>query len=145
MNGKVFLDTNVLVYLFDSDSPGKKERAAEILGAEGSRGDAVLSTQVLEEFYVSVTRKLRHPLADAEALEATERFAAFPVVSIDAPMVVRAIILSQAARLSLWDALIVRSAVESGCQSLYSEDLQDGWSVDGVTVENPFRRRPKPA
>jgi predicted nucleic acid-binding protein len=142
INGKTSLDTNVLVYLFDSDSPAKKARAAEILGTEGPQGDAVLSTQVLEEFYVSVTRKLRRPLEDAEALEATEHFASFPIVSIDAPMVVRAIVLSQAARVSLWDALIVRSAVESGCQRLFSDDLQDGWSVDGVTVES---RRPGPA
>ena len=67
MSGRVFVDTNVLVYLFDGDAPQKQRRARQILDEEGSPGSIVISTQVLQEFYVTVTRKLGKPLKEAEA------------------------------------------------------------------------------
>ena|SRR5262245_33293509 len=136
---KSFVDTNVLVYLFDNDSPQKKAIAQRILQTEGSAGDIVLSTQVLQEFYVTVTRKLATPLSSENALTATSKFASLPTTVIDAPMILSAIRRSEKETLSFWDSLIVETAVKGGAQRILSEDLQHGRIVDGVRIENPFK------
>lgn len=136
MSGRAFLDTNVLVYLFDRDTPAKQQRAREVLAAEG--GSASVSTQVLQEFYVTVTRKLGQPLAEKDAEAAVRDLAALEVVPIDTPLVLAAIARSRADRLSLWDALVVESALRSGCRRLLTEDLQDGRLFGRLRVENPF-------
>jgi predicted nucleic acid-binding protein len=139
MSDKTFLDTNVLVYRFDDDEPVKQARAREILDTEGPSDSLVLSTQVLQEFYVTVTRKLARPLSKDDAFEATRYLMELNVVSIDVGLVARAIELSQAHKISLWDALIIHSARQGGCQKLLTEDLHDGWMVEGLEISNPFR------
>ena len=136
MSGRTFLDTNVFVYLFDHDAPGKQQRAREIVQHIGAA--AVLSTQVLQEFYVSVTRKLATPLPAADAEGAVHDLAALEVVVIDVPMVKRAVVLSRAESPSFWDALIVEAARAHGCSLLLSEDLQDGRVFGDLRVENSF-------
>jgi predicted nucleic acid-binding protein len=138
MSDRLFVDTNVIVYLFDTDSPTKRQRAREIFEAEGPAGRLVLSTQVLQEFFVAVTRKLEHPLPEAEAEATAKDLAALDVVEVDVPMVLRAISLARRHTLSLWDALIVEAALVRGCVRLLSEDLQDGRRFGGLVVENPF-------
>ena len=140
MNRRTLVDTNVLVYLFDSTSPAKRKRAEAVIQEHWTAGTLVVSTQVLQELYVVLTRKLKPRVPDEIAVAALERLAALPVVSPDAAMIIRAARLSQASRISFWDALLVRSAVESGCRRLLSEDLQDGWVVDGLEVVSPFRK-----
>src|SRR5437016_5950477 len=81
---KSFLDSNVLVYLFDQDAPRKKATAQQILQTEGTVGNIAISTQVLQEFYVTVTRKLAQPLKADTALEAVDRFVTLPLVVVDA-------------------------------------------------------------
>jgi predicted nucleic acid-binding protein len=98
-----------------------------------------LSTQVLQEFFVTVTRKLGKPLDFDQAFEATRDLAALPTVLIDSDMVLNAIELSERYQLSPWDALILEAARRAGCAALLSEDLQDGFRIDGLQVENPFR------
>lgn len=139
MTERVFLDTNVLVYVFDGDERAKQAVAARILEEAGASGRHVLSTQILEEFYVTVTRKLAKPLSHADAQKAVAALALLPVVQIDAASVVAAVARAGERRLSLWDALVVQSAVEGGCTTLLTEDLQHGQTIDGVRVENPFR------
>jgi predicted nucleic acid-binding protein len=134
-----FADTNVLVYLFDADAPAKRERAREILATDGVEGRLVISTQVLQELFVTVTRKLAVPLPPAEALAALDSLDELPVTAVDRPLVRAAAELSIRHRISLWDALIVEAARAGGCQVLLTEDLQDGWEVAGLRVENPFR------
>jgi predicted nucleic acid-binding protein len=90
-----FFDTNLLVYLFDSASPEKQGRAREVFSERAQRDEVLLSTQVLQEFYVTVTRKLAAPLSADEAERLVRDFAVFPVVSTDAPLVVAAIALSR--------------------------------------------------
>jgi len=136
MSGRAFLDTNVLVYLFDRDTPAKQRRAREVLETEG--GSAAVSTQVLQEFYVTVTRKLGQPLAEKDAEAAVRDLAALEVVPVDTPLVLAAIARSRADRLSLWDALVVESALRAGCRRLLTEDLQDGRLFGRLRVENPF-------
>jgi predicted nucleic acid-binding protein len=139
MSARRFADTNVLVYLFDADAPAKRERAREILATDGVEGRLVISTQVLQELFVTVTRKLAVPLPPAEALAALDSLDELPVTAVDRPLVRAAAELSIRHRISLWDALIVEAARAGGCQVLLTEDLQDGWEVAGLRVENPFR------
>lgn len=107
---KSFLDTNILVYMFDRDSPVKRATARKIFRSEGAVGNLVLSTQVLQEFYVSVTRKLAVPLRPESAYRTTRHLSTLPLVAIDSPLVLSAIRRSQQLSLSFWDALIVESA-----------------------------------
>lgn len=138
MSDRVFLDSNVLVYLFDSDTPDKQSRSRALLEDLSQDFILVVSTQVLQEFYVSVTRKLKRPLAPQEAMEATRGLTAYSVVQVDVPLIFRAIELSQRETVSFWDALIVRAGMESTCARLLSEDLQHGRSFEGTRIENPF-------
>ena len=136
---KVFFDTNVLVYLFDSGSPRKQARAQELLGSHTDAGELLLSTQVLQEFYVAATRKLATPLDEETAYATVRELATLPVVQIDAGMVLAAIQRSRRNKLSLWDALVVQAAIEGGASTLYTEDLQDGAVLDGLRIVDPFR------
>jgi len=138
---KYFFDTNVLVYLFDADSPGKRKQARALFQAHAGAGDMLLSTQVLQEFYVVVTRKLARPLDAAVAAEATANFAELPTVNIDSTLILSAIHRSRGSRLSFWDALVVQAAIEGHASTLYSEDMHDGQTLDGLKVVNPFLGR----
>ena len=136
MSGKVFVDTNVLVYLFDRDAPAKQQRARGIVGELGA--GLVLSTQVLQEFYVSVTRKLAKPLSLREAEDAVADLMALDVVVVDVAIIRAAIARSREDRLSFWDGVIIETARASGCALLLSEDLQHGRAFGTTRVENPF-------
>ena len=135
---KFFFDTNVLVYLFDTDSPDKRRKARALFQKHSEAGDILLSTQVLQEFYVAVTRKLARPLEATAATEAVTRFAELPLVQIDPKLILSAIHRSRDSQLSFWDALVVQAAVEGHANTLYSDDLQDGQIFDGVRVINPL-------
>ena len=136
---KYFFDTNVLVYLFDADAPAKRSRARALFQVHAEAGDILLSTQVLQEFYVTVTRKLARPLDAAAAAEAAANFAELPLVNIDSKLVLSAIHRSRGSQLSFWDALVVQAAIEGHASTLYSEDMQHGQIFDGLKVVNPFK------
>lgn len=138
MSERVFLDTNVLVYLFDNDAPEKQTKAREILETRGLGGQVLLSTQVLQEFYVCVIGKLARPLDPEAAYRAVEDLAALPIVQIDVTMVLAAIQRHRKEHVSFWDALIIQAALESGASLLYTEDLQHGRRIEGLTIQNPF-------
>ena len=138
MSDRIFLDTNVLVYAFDDSDPAKKNRSLGILEQVGKQLQVVVSTQVLQEFYGVVLRKLKQPLSEDEAEGAVRRFAKLPVVLIDKAMILSAVRTSRIHQLSLWDALIVQSATESGCRRLLTEDLQHGQRFGLLQIENPF-------
>lgn len=135
---KFFFDTNVLAYLFDADSPDKRKKARALFQKHAEAGDVLLSTQVLQEFYVTVTRKLARPLEAAAAAEAVSNFAELPLVQIDSELIISAIHRSRNDQLSFWDALIVQAAIEGHASTLYSEDMQHGQMVNGLRVVNPF-------
>ncbi|HEY5288366.1 MAG TPA: PIN domain-containing protein [Solirubrobacteraceae bacterium] len=138
MSAKTFLDTNVLVYLFDNDEQVKQECAREIFD-DAEPGELVLSTQVLSEFYVTVTRKLAQPLEPALAAEAVDWFGLLNVISTDTALVKSAIQVSRVSHISYWDGLVVAAATRAGCQCLLTEDLNDGQRFGSVQIENPFR------
>lgn len=133
-----FFDTNVLVYLYDDDEPEKKAKALELFGEEVRAGRAMLSTQVLQEFHVIVTRKLETPLSHERAESRVRDLSKLPLTRTDEGMVLAAIARSRAASLSLWDALIVEAALKGGADRLLTEDLRHGQVIEGMRVENPF-------
>ena len=137
-SGRVFLDTNVLVYAFDASEPAKQRVALAVVEDLALSGTAVLSTQVLQEFYVIVTRKLRPPLPEEEAERALRRLARLPCVLLDQAVVLGAVRTSRKHKLSLWDSLILVAASRGGCSTVLTEDLQDGFQLDSVRVKNPF-------
>lgn len=132
-----FVDTNVLVYLFDNDSPRKQVVARELLTAEAD--NVVLSTQVLSEFYVATTRKLAQPLAPALARQAVDEFCTLRVQPLRPELVQAAIGRSDSSKLSYWDALIVETAIDAGAGTLFTEDLQHGQLFNHLRVVDPFR------
>lgn len=136
---KFFFDSNILIYVFDRSSPQKREIARGLLKDHAADGDILLSTQVLQEFYVTVTRKLKPPLDPGEAAHAIAGFAELPTVQIDNLLIQDAIRRSQASRLSFWDGLIIQAALAGGASVLYTEDLQHGQMFDGLQVRNPFK------
>lgn len=133
-----FIDTNVLVYAYDADAGPKHERARSVLLGLWEGHSGVLSTQVLQEFYVTVTRKLAKPLAKRTAREVVAAYGAWPVHRPDVDDVVSAAELEERHQLSFWDALVVTSALRSGAVTLLSEDLQGGRRIGQVTIANPF-------
>jgi predicted nucleic acid-binding protein len=148
MNDRTFFDTNVLVYLFDADSPIKQARARLLFQEHVQLGRIALSPQVLQEFYVTVTRKLVRPLAGEAALAALAQLSALPLVAIDGALILRAVQLHQKASLSFWDALIVQAALEGNCKILLSEDMQHGRRFGDLAIQNPFAaswRKPEKA
>jgi predicted nucleic acid-binding protein len=138
MSGRSFVDTNVLVYCFDAAEPAKRTRALAILEGEADVGDLVLSTQVLQEFYVTVTRKLKRPLSPKDAAATVDDLAKLPVVQVDLSMVLASIADCEKHRFSLWDSLVLRAAVVAGCDRVLTEDLQHGFKFESLRVENPF-------
>lgn len=141
MSVEVFVDTNVLIYAHDT-SAGRKHTVAReaVRGLWESRAGA-LSTQVLQEFYVNVTRKISSPLARSLAREIVETYGVWHVESIGLAHVLRASELEERHRLSFWDALIVAAAQTAGATRILSEDLSAGQRIAGIAIENPFRRR----
>lgn len=140
MTAPVFVDTNVLIYAFDQADPKKQESArswrAELWKSRTGR----ISFQVLQEFYVKITRNW--PAAREDARAEVMDLLAWRPVAIDAPILERSWKIQDRYRLSFWDALIVASAKSISCRYLLTEDLQADQDMDGVIVINPFLRSP---
>ncbi|MBY5162135.1 PIN domain-containing protein [Salsipaludibacter albus] len=134
---RAFADTNVLVDAFDVGEVDKRAAALALL--ESPDHEFVVSAQVLNEFWVTVTRTLEHTLDDDVAADVvTDVSTAFEVVPVDAVLTQAGIARARADRLSLCDALVVEAARTGGCEILLTEDLDDGQSHDGVVVGDPF-------
>lgn len=133
---RAFLDTNVLVYADDADAGPKQAKAQAMVVSALANGDAVISTQVLQEYFAVATRKLSVPAEAAQ--KKVEVLAALVVVTIDASHVIESIKLHRLYSLSLWDALIVHAARRAGCDRLMTEDLQAGQRIEGVEIIDPF-------
>lgn len=141
MTAAVFVDTNVLVYARDASETDKQPAAAQWLEQLWIEQRGRTSIQVLNEYYVTVTRKLRPGMAPDEAWDDVEALLAWEPRAIDADLLRRARDIERRHGTSWWDAMIVAAAQLQSCTLLLTEDLQDGWSCDGVTVRNPFTTR----
>jgi predicted nucleic acid-binding protein len=133
-----FVDSNVLVYAVSNDEPSKQVRAREIVSRGFTEGCFAISTQVMMEVYVSITRKAKIGLPPRQAFEYVRAFAEWPVVEMTPELVLSALGLSQRSQISPWDAAILEAARQAGCKRVLSEDLSDGQAYGGITVENPF-------
>ena len=137
MSDKSFVDSNVLIYAHDVDAGGKREIAVRLLDELWEEGTGTLSVQVLQEFYVNVTRKLARPLPKASARRVVEAYTIW-AVGITPAEISSAFQIEDLARIGFWDALIVACARKSGASRILSEDLNAGRNIAGIRVENPF-------
>ena len=137
MSAKIFVDTNVLIYAHDADAGEKHETAKAVLRDLWDRRTGVLSTQVLQEFYVNVTRKLEAPLPRPSARAVVEGYTIWCVDTTSAD-ISAAFRIEDEARIGFRDALIIATARTAGASRVLSEDLNAGEVIAGVRVENPF-------
>lgn len=133
-----FVDTNVLLYAYDPDAGSRHDLARDLVGELGRARRGALSIQVLQEFYVNVTRKVAVPLSPSQAQERLRVLSRWPSHAPLPHDVLAAAEIAQQHRVSFWDAMIIRSAAELGCVLLWSEDLNSRQRVSGVEVRNPF-------
>ncbi len=138
MKDKIFIDTNILVYANDQSDKMKQERAKQIILDGIARENIVLSTQVLSEFYVTVTRKIEQKMPVEIAEKEILLLKTVEIVEIDFKLVVQAIKISTQNGLSYWDSLIVSAAMKARCNFLYSEDLNSGQMIGSIKIRNPF-------
>ena len=139
---RVFVDTNVLVYAYDSSAGIKNREARKILADLWASGLGVLSTQVLQEFFVTVTRKLPKFMDPGIARNVVRDLLNWEVVTVDGDTILDAIDLYRSQGWSFWDSLIIAAAGKGGCTLLLSEDLLSGQRVGKVTIRNPFELQP---
>jgi predicted nucleic acid-binding protein len=137
MNDKTFVDTNVLIYAHDIDAGAKHEIAKRIMRELWAGRAGLLSTQVLQEFYVNVTRKIASPLSKVSARAVINSYASWCIENtlVDISTAFR---IEDESQIGFWDALIIASAAKGGAMRLLSEDLNSGQTVMGVLIDNPF-------
>ena len=135
---KVFVDTNILVYAYDASAGPRQLGARQIVADLWNSGLGVLSTQVLQEFFVTVTQKLPKPLDLPRAREIVSDLLKWETITIDGDTILDAIDIHRDQGISFWDSLIIAAAGSAGCTLLYSEDLSSGRVIGRVTIQNPF-------
>ena len=138
MSDKIFVDTNILVYAHDLSSGDRHAKASAVIESLWEAGTGVISTQVLQEFYVTVTRKIKNPLKSAEAREIIRNYLAWPVQINDPETTIRTSEIEEKNSLSFWDALIVAAALRLQAKKIISEDLNHGQIIEGILIENPL-------
>ena len=137
MNGKTFVDSNILLYAHDVDDRPKNGLARVALRELWNDGMGCLSPQVLQEFYVTVTRKIAKPLAKNAARQIANAYGVW-CIDVTAADVAAAFRIEDEAKIGFWDALIVASAAKAGAEYLFSENLNAGQTIAGVRIENPL-------
>lgn len=143
MTGPVFVDTNVLVYARDAAAGRKQQGADGWMHHLWQTRQGRLSYQVLSEYYITVTAKLRPGMDPAAARRDIRALAAWRPVAVDAAVMDGAWVVQDQYHLSWWDSLIVSAAQAAGCGYLLSEDFQGGQDLDGIRVVNPFETTPE--
>ena len=138
MSGRAFVDTNVLVYAHDSGAGDRHRIARDLIERLWAERGGVLSTQVIQEFYVNVRRRAQRPISPPEARRLVDDYLTWEIVVNDAASIREAIAIEERYRLTFWDALVVHAANQSGAEILYSEDLGHGQVYGAVELVNPF-------
>jgi len=139
--GRFFVDTNLLVYAYDSSAGKKWKTSLEVLSLLWTHRTGVLSTQVIQELFVSLTQKVKYPILPETAREIVSDLLHWPFVVNDGGNILRAVDLQIKYHFSFWDSLILQAAVASKSEFLLSEDFQDGQVIESVTIINPFLGR----
>lgn len=139
MSAKFFLDTNVFVYLFDLTAPSKAKRASRLVRDAVDTGKGIVSYQVVQEFFNVALRRFAQPMSGAEAEQYL--ITVFrPLLSVHSSpaLFVEALRIAGKHRLQWYDSIIIASALEGECETLYTEDFQHGREIEGLRIENPF-------
>ncbi|MDY6954315.1 MAG: PIN domain-containing protein [Thermodesulfobacteriota bacterium] len=136
---KTFIDTNILIYAYDSTAGQKHKKASRIVSDLWDSGLGVLSTQVLQEFFVNVTAKIPKPLDVRTAKAIVNDLLTWETMVVDGPSILKGVDIHLQYQYAFWDALIIEAAIRGGSQVLLSEDLSHGQIIQGVTIRNPFR------
>ncbi len=134
-----FLDANIIVYAEDKRAEEKHQKARNLVLELWDSKEGVLSIQVLQEFFVTVTRKMPKPLKPRAAFHIVEQYLSWRIVENTSSLLLAGIKLADSAQLSFWDALVVQAALGSGCTELYTEDLNHGQRFGDLRIVNPFR------
>ncbi|HEX8949082.1 MAG TPA: PIN domain-containing protein [Dissulfurispiraceae bacterium] len=140
-DGKTFVDTNILVYAYDSSAGEKHAAAAELMKDLWNTGHGIISTQVLQEFFVTVTKKIGKPLDAGAAKTIVKDLLKWKTVVIGGEIILEAIDLHNEHNYSFWDSVIIASALEGGAGSLLSEDFSNTHKIKGLVIRNPFAGR----
>lgn len=135
---RVFLDTNILIYAYDASADQKNRAAKDILVELWNSKRGMLSTQVLQEFFVSVTSKIKKPLSIEKAKLIIRDLLHWEVIINDESSILNAVDIHKKHQFSFWDAMILQAAVNGGAQLLYTEDMTHGQVVQGIRIMNPF-------
>ena len=138
MSDKFFVDTNILIYAYDTDAGNKHESCKSKIRELWNEGNGVISTQVMQEFYVNVTQKIPKPLPFEQVRGILCQYEAWQVETIDAPLVSFASKIQERNQLSFWDSLIIATATQGNVKILYTEDLNAGQMIEGIEVVNPI-------
>jgi predicted nucleic acid-binding protein len=144
MTDKVFFDTNILVYANDSAEPRKQEIARNLIKNTLTDHRAVISVQVLSEFWVTVTQKIKNPLPESVAEKELELFELMDIIDIRLSVFQDALKMKKLFSLSFWDSLILSAADSANCKIVYSEDMQNGQIISNMRIVNPFTQ-PNPS
>jgi predicted nucleic acid-binding protein len=139
MNDKTFVDTNILVYAHDLDSGKKHDIAQKSIINLWDTGTGVISTQVLQEFYVTLTRKVSVPLKKSQARRILNNYLAWDVAVNNGETILQAIEIEENYHISFWDAMIVSAAYFKNAAIILTEDLNEGQQIEGITIVNPFK------
>lgn len=135
---KVFLDTNIIIYAYDISAGSKHEIARKIIIDLWESALGIISTQVLQEFFIIVTRKIPKPLDISSAKKIIENLLVWDVIINDGESILDAIDIQTKYNYTFWDSMIIQSAIRGGAELLLTEDLAEGKKVNGVMIKNPF-------
>jgi predicted nucleic acid-binding protein len=133
---KAFFDTNVLLYMYSDSDTGKQARARELFAEYATRERAIISTQVVEEFWVNGCKKLRGQIPEVRAV--VSKLLDLPMVILSQPHILRAMDNQERYQISFWDGLILAAAESGGAEILLTEDLNHGQQYGAVLAQNPF-------
>ncbi|MBW1802027.1 MAG: PIN domain-containing protein [Deltaproteobacteria bacterium] len=142
MSDKTFVDTNILVYAHDRDAGGKHKIARRVISELWESRLGLISTQVLQEFYFTVTRKIPVPLDKPTTRRILKNYISWEVVINDPPVILQASEFEEAYKISFWDALIVSAAFSRNAATILTEDLNHGQVIEGIEINNPFSSVP---
>jgi predicted nucleic acid-binding protein len=138
MKGKIFVDTNIIIYAYDLDSGPKHDIAKTVIENLWEEKSGIISTQVLQEFYVNITRKIATPLPPAQARGVIENYLVWHVELNGPETILLASEIEERYNLSFWDSMIVAAARNAEAEKILTEDLNPGQIVEGILIENPF-------
>jgi len=138
MKDSIFLDTNILVYAHDLDAGEKHDTAMIIVERIWHEKSGIISVQVLQEFYITITRKILKPLSHVVARGLIKNYLSWTIALNDGKMILEASEIEKRYRLSFWDSLIIAAAYRQKADKILTEDLNHGQIIEGILIENPF-------